>query len=43
MAMEIPRHLVALIQALYLQQLAAVKWDGELSKWFRIGKRYKAT
>jgi len=38
MAIGIPRHLVALIQALYQQQLAAVKWNGELSEWFGIGK-----
>jgi hypothetical protein len=38
MNMGIPRHLVALIQALYQQQTAAVRWDGVLSEWFRIGK-----
>jgi hypothetical protein len=38
MNMGIPRHLVALIQALYQQQTAAVRWDGVLSEWFHIWK-----
>ena len=36
--MGIPSHLVALIQALYSQQEAAVKWNNELTEWFPIGK-----
>ena len=38
MKMGIPRYLVILIQALYQQQTASVRWDGVLSEWFRIGK-----
>jgi len=36
--MGIPKHLVALVQALYAQQTANVRWDGESSEAFTIGK-----
>jgi len=36
--MGIPKYLVALIQALYAQQTTKVRWDGESSKAFTIGK-----
>jgi len=36
--MGIPKHLVALIQALYAQQTAKVRWDGESREAFIIGK-----
>jgi len=34
----IPKHLVALVQALYAQQTTKVRWDGESSEAFTIGK-----
>jgi len=36
--MEIPKHLVALVQALYAQQTAKVRWDRKSSEAFTIGK-----
>jgi len=36
--MRIPKHLVALVQALYAQQTAKVRWDGKSSEAFAIGK-----
>ena len=36
--MGIPRHLVGLVQGLYKDQAAAVRWDGELTDWFKIGQ-----
>jgi len=32
------KHIVALVQALYAQQTAKVRWDGESSEAFTIGK-----
>jgi len=36
--MGIPKHLVALVQALCAQQTAKVRWDRESSEAFTIGK-----
>jgi len=36
--MGILKHLVALVQALYAQQTAKVRWDGKSSEAFTIGK-----
>jgi len=36
--MGIPKHLVALVQVLYAQQTAKVRWDRECSSAFTIGK-----
>jgi hypothetical protein len=36
--MGIPKHLVVLIQQLYRQQKAAVRWNGEMTEWFDIGQ-----
>jgi hypothetical protein len=38
LSMGIPKHLVALIQELYIHQTASVRWEQELSDWFGIGK-----
>ena len=36
--MGFPRHLIRLIESLYLNQEAAVRIDGETSTWFNVGK-----
>ena len=36
--MGFPRHLIKLIESLYLSQEAAVRVEGETSKWFNVGK-----
>jgi len=36
--MGIPKHVIALVQALYAQQTAKVRWDVESSEAFTIGK-----
>jgi len=38
----IPKHLVALVQAFCAQQTAKVRWDGESSEAFSIGKGTRA-
>lgn len=36
--MGIPYHLVQLIEGLYINQEAAVRWNGQLTDWFQIGQ-----
>ena len=36
--MGFSKHLVRLIESLYLNQEAAVRVDGEMSEWFKVGK-----
>ena len=36
--MGFPRHIVAVIQALYTSQKAAVQVEGEVTKWFSVGR-----
>ena len=36
--MGFPHHIVAIIQALYTSQRAAVQVEGDLTKWFTVGK-----
>ena len=36
--MGIPRHLVELVAGLYNNQEAAVRWNGQLTAWFPIGR-----
>ena len=36
--MGFSRHLVRLIESLYVDQEAAVRVDGEMSEWFEVGK-----
>jgi len=36
--MGIPYHLVQLIEGLYINKEAAVRWNGQLTDWFQIGQ-----
>ena len=36
--MGIPYHLMQLIEGLYINQEAAVRWNGQLTDWFQIGQ-----
>jgi len=38
LSMGIPRHIVELIAGLYSNQEAAVRWNGQLTEWFSIGR-----